>query len=228
MTGGTFNPFACTLILIVVLIPFIYVLLDCKKQIAKFKNQLEECCVDTAGTRFLNSISVCQEDRKKLGLCTTFKLSDDKADHIYNRIEPDLIKVFGDDYKSYFDLSKNYSRIRFKPQDCLYWAERLIYAKEGLIVDGGLVRVGEDDTLEWNIKMLKVIEAHLVNAHPDAGNDVRYYHAAHMLPITDPVTGKKRRRRQVNKICTNGLFVLGARHVKSARRIWNDTTSGDS
>lgn len=226
MNDNTVNTFlAIVIIIAAIVLPCVKIVVDSKKDMRNFQKRLDDDVEDFRGQQFLKSISADMKERRRLGLCTTPRISEDMQKRVYNQIGSDLTKVFGDDYKERFDLSKNYGNVRFKPQDCLYWAERLIYAKQGLIIDNGIVRVGEDDVLEWNLKMLKEIETHLSRAHPDAGNDVLYFHAARLIDVKDPVTGKK--RKQINKICANELFMLGAHNVKTGRRVWENEDIGD-
>lgn len=219
------NITAILVIIAVAALPFIRLLIDHNKELDEFNDTLRKSEMRFRGLQFLKSISVDPKDRNRLGLFRTYGLSNEEREYIYKQLTPELVTVFGDNYREKFDLSKTYRSARYEPQDCLYWAERLFYAKRGLIIDNGIIRVGDDDVLVWNLKMLKIMETHLSKAYPSAGKNTLYYHATNDINVYDPYA--RENRTQKNKLCANGLFVLGAHNIDTARRVWKNEEIGD-
>lgn len=127
--------------------------------------------------RFANKISATKEDIERYGLQNKVKLSQKESERVYSRLHGDLVKVFGDDYKNVFDLTKDYKKSFHEPNDCIHWANRLLLSKEGKVLPLDCsAYVGFNigyETCEWNMQLCKIIETHLIDVHPDERDNIK-------------------------------------------------------
>lgn len=128
-------------------------------------------------SNFVNKISATKEDIERIGLHNKVKLSQRESEIVYSKLHKDLIKAFGDDYKSIFDLTKDYKKAFHEPDDCIHWANRLLLSHEGKVLPMDCspyvgFNIGYD-TCEWNMLLCKAIETHLIEVHPDESANIK-------------------------------------------------------
>lgn len=125
---------------------------------------------------FLQRITANKQESGRYGLFNRKKITFKESESVYNMIEHDLKAVFGDDYRCDFDLTKDYSATYQTPKDCIQWANRLLLAKDGLMLSKDTSPVSGFEigyeTCEWNVALCNIIESYLIEQHPDDKDNI--------------------------------------------------------
>lgn len=127
------------------------------------------------------------------------QIDSERADYVYNELHPDLVGVFGDNYRQKFDITKQPKQA---PLDCMRWAIDLLLAHKGKSARE-LFEIGEGDVAKWNLAVCRKIEGYLTKAHPEELDNLKFYTTSKYS--TEPIEN--------TNIC------LGI-HSKNGNKIW--------
>lgn len=167
------------LIFVIIVAPTTIWFALCAAKLNKTVGSESQWAADRGNTfRFLQKISADKNDIAKYGLMNKTKITKQQGDFVYNMIERDLKSVFGDNYMDEFDLAKDYTQSYQTPSDCIQWANRLLLAKDGVMLPKDTssvsgIEIGYE-TCEWNAALCKIIESYLVSNHPDDRENIRF------------------------------------------------------
>lgn len=103
---------------------------------------------------------------------------EDEERRIYEELHDDLVAVFGENYKELFPLNKRkVASPHFPcPANNDYWTRLLLLSHKGYtssLLNG--IGIGGIDDVDRSLAFCKRIEMHLMEHHPELGDDCRLY-----------------------------------------------------